>query len=128
MADTNNINAKESQENKPVPKPGEILSVPEPRPEQQDAPEPQEASDQKELRQKIEAMDVDDSVKPQVSQTAQDIKTAGQDEKIKKLLLVAEQKGVVYAVSVAKKMDDPHVLDVFHDALAAQGFYKKFKE
>lgn len=87
-----------------------------------------EAGEENSLRQKIDAIDVDDSVKPQVSQTAQSIQGVASDEKIKKLLLVAEQKGVIYAVNVAKKMDDPYLLDMFHDALAAQGFYKKFKE
>ncbi len=90
-------------------------------------PSPEVESHEK-LRQEIEAMDVNDGLKPQVSQTAQDIKSNTPEEKIKKLLLIAQQKGVVYAVNVAKKMDDPYVLDMLHDALAKEGLYKKFKQ
>ena len=39
----------------------------------------------------------------------------------------AKSKGVVYAVNVAKKMDDPFVLDKLHDNLAKEGYYKSFK-
>lgn len=112
----------------PVQRPREAL------PEQKESLEKKEAIEGSQpetgetLRQKIEAMDIDDGLKPQASQTASDLKTAAPQEKINKLLLIAKEKGVAYAVSVAKKMGDPYVLDMLHDALAREGLYKQFKE
>ena len=40
------------------------------------------------------------------------------DGKINKLVGLAEAKGVVHAVSVAKHMEDNYILDEFHDRLA----------
>lgn len=125
--DINLPNKKEAADLPLASKPAEATpEIAEPQ-EHTEPRQNQEVLDQTTLRQEIEAMDVDDDLKPQVSQAASDLKNAAPDEKIKKLLLVAEQKGVVYAVTVAKKMDDPYVLDMLHDALAAQGHYKKFK-
>ncbi len=81
---------------------------------------------QDKLRQEIENMDVDDSSKAQVAASAQDVVTLEEKEKIKKLLQMAKTKGVVYAVAVAKTMNDPFVLDTLHDALAKEGYYKQF--
>ncbi len=80
------------------------------------------------LREKIEQTDLDDHLKTQVQSHVNDLKVSGlEDEgKIKKLLDIANVKGVVFAVSVAKKMGDPYVLDLLHDKLVEEGYYKKF--
>ena len=44
------------------------------------------------------------------------------------LLKIAREKGLVYAIQVAKKMNEPYLLDVLHDTLASEGFYKDFKK
>jgi hypothetical protein len=44
--------------------------------------------------------------------------------KVKKLLEIAKAKGVIFAVSVAKKINDPYVLDSLHDRLIEGGYYK----
>lgn len=87
-----------------------------------------EAAEARNLRQEVEAVAMDDGQKAKATQTAQDLISKAPEEKIRKLLLIAEEKGVVYAVNVAKKMNDPYLLDTFHDALAEKGFYKKFKK
>lgn len=90
--------------------------------------EPQAEVESKKLREEIDIIDGQKSAGNQSGQAAQKTASGSQKEKIKKLLLIAEEKGVIYAVNMAKKMDDPYILDLFHDALAEQGFYKKFKK
>jgi FtsZ-interacting cell division protein ZipA len=52
----------------------------------------------------------------------------GKEGKLKRLLDVAEEQGVIFSVAVAKKMEDPFTLDILHDILARDGFYKKFRK
>jgi len=47
-------------------------------------------------------------------------------EKIKKLLFLAQDRGLVYAVKVANNMKDPYIIDSFHDVLSKDSLYKKF--
>lgn len=78
------------------------------------------------LREKIEKTDLDDRLKTQAAAQAQSIKSLQDSKKIKKLLEIAKNKGIVYAVNVAKKVNDPYILDTLHDALANKGYYKEF--
>lgn len=80
----------------------------------------------RQIRDQIEKTDLDDQLKIQAATQAQSIKQLDEEKKIKKLLALAKSKGVIYAVNVAKKMDDPYVLDLLHDILAQEGYYKKF--
>lgn len=86
----------------------------------------QEVRAQQQLRQKIENIDLADNLKQQASAQANTITSLSEEEKMKSLLKAAKQKGVVYAVSMAKKMNDPYILDMLHDALAKEGHYKDF--
>lgn len=85
----------------------------------------QENLTEKELRQKIEEMSLDEALKKQVQSQAQQLKYLDDQEKVKQLLKIAETKGVVYAVNVAKKMNDAYILDSLHDLLVEKGFYRK---
>jgi len=80
------------------------------------------------LRREIELMDVDDNLKKQAEQKANQIHALADDDKLKKLLVIAKEKGLVFAIKVAKSMNDPFILDTLHDALAKEGFYKDFVE
>lgn len=80
----------------------------------------------KEARGKIEKMELDDTLKLQASAQAQSVKLLDDEGKIKKLLEIAKEKGVIYAINVAKKMNDPYILDRLHDTLAKGGHYKEF--
>lgn len=64
-----------------------------------------------------------DDVKKKVIQ----IKLLNKKEKLNHLLNTAEEKGVIFAIVVAKKMNDPYILDIFHDILVREGLYKNFK-
>jgi len=78
------------------------------------------------LKREIEAMEMDDNLKEEAKKKADKIEFLGEKEKIKHLLEIAEEKGVLFAVGVAKDMKDPYLLDIFHDILAQEGYYKKF--
>ena len=78
------------------------------------------------LKNKIEKTDLDDVSAAQAQTQAQSVKSLQEEGKIKKLLAIAKSKGVVYAVAVAKKMNDPYVLDMLHDTLVKEGLYKQF--
>ncbi len=86
----------------------------------------QEAKTHQQLRQKIESIDLTDALKQQASAQANTINLLDEEEKMKALLQAAKDKGVVYAVSMAKKMNDPYLLDKLHDTLAREGHYKEF--
>ena len=57
---------------------------------------------------------------------AQEIKKLGAEGKLKGLLDLAQSKGLPFAVTAARAMDDPYILDIFHDLLIKKGFYRKF--
>lgn len=78
------------------------------------------------LKREIEAMEMDESLKGEAKKKADKIEFLGEKEKIKHLLEIAGEKGVLFAVGVAKDMKDPYLLDIFHDILAQEGYYKKF--
>ncbi len=77
-----------------------------------------------ELRREIELMELDDTLKKQAEQKANKISFLADDDKLKKLLKIAREKGLVFAIKVAKSMNDPFILDTLHDALAREGYYK----
>lgn len=79
-----------------------------------------------ELRREIEMMELDDNLKAQAEEKAKKIQFLGDDQKLEHLLKIAREKGVVFAIKVAKEMKDPHILDILHDILAKEGYYKDF--
>lgn len=87
---------------------------------------PEAPVDQKKIREHLESVVLDDDVKQQAQTHANDLQSLETTAKLEKLLQTAKQKGVIFAVAVAKKMDDPYILDTFHDVLAKEGHYKEF--
>ncbi len=81
-----------------------------------------------ELRREIEFMDQDPKLKKEAEDKAKKIGSLAIDEIMAHLLETAEIKNLAFAVGVAKKMNDPYILDTFHDLLAREGYYKKFKK
>lgn len=57
------------------------------------------------------------SVQKVVIKKAKQIKSQQKERQIKLLTDLAFEKGVVHATEVAKKLDDPYILDEFHDTL-----------
>jgi hypothetical protein len=58
----------------------------------------------------------------------EEIRAAGAKEELKRLVDLAEDKGVIFAVKVAEDMNDPYILDLFRDVLAREGFYNNFEK
>ena len=79
-----------------------------------------------ELRKEIEMMELDDELKGEAKKKAEKIEFLGEKEKIEHLLQMAREKGLVFAIQVARKMNEPYLLDILHDTLAQEGFYKDF--
>ena len=93
------------------------------------APESKEISEDDkivsaELRREIEMMELDPNTKKEAEVQREKIEYLGEKEKIEHLLQMAREKGVVFAIQVAKKMNEPYLLDILHDVLAREGFYK----
>lgn len=84
------------------------------------------SENEKDLRKKIESIKLNGNLSRQAQVNADDAKLLDGQKKIKRLLQLASQKGVIYAVNVAKKINDPYVLDALHDTLAKEGHYKEF--
>jgi hypothetical protein len=56
-----------------------------------------------------------------------DLPPEAHDAKVLKLLYLAEEKGILNALNVARKLNNPHLLDDFERALA-RAIAQKFKE
>lgn len=54
------------------------------------------------------------------------LKDPSVQRKIIALLKIAQKKGILYSIQLAKKTKDPLLLDLYHDFLAKEGFFKKF--
>lgn len=81
---------------------------------------------EKEIRKEIEMMDIEGNLKNEAAAKAKKLGSLEEEEKIKHLLQIAKEKGVIYAVKVAQSMNDPYILDMFHDFLSREGYYKQF--
>ena len=82
--------------------------------------------DTNKIRQELENSHIDNDAKIKASSEADVLLNLGKKEKIEKLLHFAKTKGVIFSVHVAKKMEDPFLLDALHDALVKEGYYKNF--
>lgn len=124
------MNKKEELKNSEVPsaeKQNVVKQDAEPTKEVREfSPDEQRSIDQ--IRQELDLMELDSEAKNEVSKKAQKIEFLGEKEKINHLLEIAREKGVVFAVGVARKMNEPYLLDLFHDILAKEGFFKDFSK
>jgi len=80
------------------------------------------------LKEKIIRTRLTSDLADNAKKKAVQIKSLGKKGKLQRLLNLAEEKGIAFAVTVAKNMNDPYILDTFHDVLAKEGLYKKFKK
>lgn len=87
---------------------------------------PEETIVREQLRREIDMMELDEGLKDESAQKAKKIQVLGEEEKIKHLLALAKSQGVIFAINTAKQMNDPYILDIFHDILVREGYYKQF--
>ena len=79
-----------------------------------------------ELRKEIEMMQLEPSAQKEAEKKAEKISFLAEEEKVKHLLEIARKKGLVFAIQVARKTNEPYLLDILHDTLAQEGYYKDF--
>ena len=94
------------------------------KPEEKEA----ERAMREKLAKEIEEMQISPELAVEARKKAKKIKDLDQKGKIQRLLELAQGKGVSFAVEVAKDTKDPFILDIFHDVLAKEGLYRKFKK
>ena len=81
-----------------------------------------------ELRREVDRMEEDENAKINAEKEKEKISFLGEEEKIKHLLQLAREKGVAFAIQVARKMNEPFLLDILHDTLASEGYFKDFSK
>lgn len=96
-------------------------------------PEEKELTEEKiasreELEKELEKIELSPESKVEAKKEAEEIKKQTVEGKIQHLMDLAKAQGLAYAVEVAKKMNDPYFLDLFHDNLAKDGLFKEFLE
>jgi hypothetical protein len=80
------------------------------------------------LEREIKLMKFSPQRQDEATKKAQKIKALNVQGKIKNLLVLAREEGVSFAVKVAEGLNDPYTLDIFHDILARESLFKKFKK
>ncbi len=94
----------------------------EPRPETKEKePEKQEEKKEEEISYPPVSKK-DDKEEKEISE----IKELKLPAKVTRLFELAENKGLVYAIGVAKKTGDGFLIDVFRDRLAQDNYYKRY--
>jgi len=79
------------------------------------------------LEKEVELMQESSSqIEDEAKEKAQKIKELDAEGKLRGLLDLAQAKGLLFSIAAARAMDDPYILDVFHDLLIREGFYRKF--
>jgi len=88
------------------------------------SPEDKLVSD--ELNRQIEMLESDPSTKKEAEVEREKIEYLGEKDKIEHLLEMARTRGVVFAIQVARKMNEPFLLDTLHDILEENGYFQNF--
>jgi len=100
--------------------------------EQLEKGEPLLSEREKIIREKLEMeiakMRSNPQLQDDAQRQAQQIRDLDEKGRLERLLDIAEERGVAFAVGVAQDMKDPYLLDIFHDILARGGLYKKFRK
>jgi len=81
---------------------------------------------EKKVSEEREKMKLSPELEKEAEEQAKEIEKLGKKKKISQLFDLADEKGILFAVEIARKMKDPYLLDIFHDLLAREGFYKGF--
>ena len=77
----------------------------------------QEKTIEEQLRREIAIMELSPELEKEAIKKAKKIEFLGEKEKLERLVALAEEKGPVFSVRVAREINDPHILDNFHDVL-----------
>lgn len=78
------------------------------------------------LKQRVAQVKLTPQEEEEARTHKQEIAALERDAQVQRLLQIAEEKSVVYAVKVAVDLDDAYTLDRLHDVLAMNEKYKEF--
>ena len=78
----------------------------------------------KKVEEEIQKLERIPQFQEEVKQVRSEIETLKPQGKIERLLEIAKEKGVVFAIKVAQETKDPYLLDTLHDILAYKGYFK----
>lgn len=81
-----------------------------------------------ELRREVEKMRAVENLKGEAQKKDEKMDYLGEKDKVKHLLQIAREKGLVYAIQEARRTNEPFLLDVLHDTLSQEGYYKDFSK
>jgi hypothetical protein len=121
--------SKQEGERWEIPKTEKIIS-----PEEKETRETREnlakkeKASQEELQKEIEKISQSPQTQQDIKQKVAQIKDMDTQGKITKLVALAQERGVAFAISVAKDMNDPYLLDTLHDRIIEKGMHYKEKE
>lgn len=91
--------------------------------EEREAKIEEEKASTEELQKEIEKISQSPQVQRDIKQKAVQIKSLGNEGKLKRLLDLAQERGVAFAIGVAKDLNDPYLLDALHDKIIEKGLY-----
>ena len=78
------------------------------------------------LEQEAEKMPLTAQATKDLKSQAGAVSVASNQGKVQRLLQIAQEKGLLFAVKVAKETGDPYAMDLLHDALAKDNLYKQY--
>jgi len=80
----------------------------------------------KELEEELKRLELSYQEKIEAEKEAEKLRKEEAKKQIERLFVLAQEKGLPYAIEVAKSMKDPFILDLFHDLLAKDQTFKRF--
>ncbi|MFA5386243.1 MAG: hypothetical protein WC297_01000 [Candidatus Paceibacterota bacterium] len=101
----------------------EIEKQPEKKPEFLSETEKQE---KEKIREEIKRVNFQQTDEEEAQKEAESLKTKALPGKIDRLFELAKDKGLFFALKIAESTGDGYLIDVFHDLLAKDSFFKKF--
>ncbi len=88
--------------------------------------EEEELAIREKLKEELKKMELSPELQEEAKKEAEEIKILEEEAKVKKLLTLAQEKGIAFSIKVAMNTGDDYTLDVLHDILAKDELYKKF--
>lgn len=80
----------------------------------------------KELEEELKKLEITYQEKIEAQREAERLRKEEAKKQIERLFSIAQEKGLSYAIEVAKSMKDPFILDLFHDLLAQNQTFRRF--
>ncbi|MBI2577299.1 MAG: hypothetical protein HYV77_00435 [Candidatus Wildermuthbacteria bacterium] len=93
--------------------------------EEKEAPFDRDTTREK-LEEAVRALDQNPAAVEEARKRAAAMPAATPAKTVDNLVAAAKEKGVVFAVRIAKEINDPFILDALHDRLIQEGMLKDF--